>query len=216
MAKVESKPLAIYLLWIVVTAVGWLAGIFDLNTSVKTYMDVLRWLLIYLADGLLIGLVAGVGQALVLKRFTNSSSAWVSATVLGYGLAFLGGLIISVLIPSLVWLSHGEYLLPFAEPSTVSMRLSLDDLFWGSILLGILQWPVLKKIIPNPSRSKGILWILATWFALGTSVFVRAFTYGSRLANFQMGVMGIVVGAITGLVLWMFLSNSQDAEPPRN
>ncbi len=216
MAKAGSSPLTIYLLWIVVTAIGWLAGIFSLDASAKTYMDIIHLLPIYFADGLLIGLVVGIGQALVLRKFMNPIYTWVLATTFGYVLAFITGSVVSVLIPSLVWFSHGEYLLPFAVPSTVSIRLSADDLFYGGILLGVIQWPVLKKIIPSPDRNKGILWILTTWFALGMTMFVRAFTYGNWLANFQKGAMGIVVGAISGLVLLMFLSNSQVAEQAGN
>jgi hypothetical protein len=171
-------------------------------------MDIIFLLPVYLADGLIIGFLAGTGQALVLRKFTASISPWVWSTVLGYGLAFLGSLIISVLIPSIVWIFQGEYLLPFVEPSTATIFLNMDDLFWGGFLIGFIQWRALKKIIPNPNRNKGILWVLATWFVFGTSVFIRAFTYGNFLDKFQMGIMGIVMGITTGLILLVFLQNS--------
>jgi hypothetical protein len=85
----------------------------------------------------------------------------------------------------------------------------MDDLFWGGFLIGVIQWPVLKKIIPNPSRSKAVLWVLANWFVFGSSLFVRAFTHETSLTSFQMALMGIVMGAVTGGILLIFLSNSQ-------
>jgi len=209
MAKIKSNPFVIYVLWIIATMIGWLAGIFSLDSNAETYMDVIRLLPIYFADGLLIGLAVGIGQAFVLKRFIGLISAWVWATALGYGLAFLMGLIVSVLIPSIVWMFQGAYLLPIIEPSTTTIFLNMDDLFWGGILIGAMQWPILRKFIPSPNRNKAILWTLATWFVLGVSVFVRALTYRNFLAEFQMGIMGIVMGIATGLVLLVFLSSSE-------
>lgn len=204
-AKTQPKRLAIYLLWILATTIGWSAGLFNLDFEAKTYLDVLRLLPIYLIDGLLIGFIMGIGQELVLRRFTHLSWEWVRATVLGYGLAFLMGAIVSVLIPSLVWLSHGEYLLPFINASTISIWLNIDDLFWGGILIGALQWPVLKKIIPNPTSKKGLLWVLVTWLVLGASVYVRIFTHGNFLREFQRGIMGMFIGIVTGVILLAIL-----------
>ncbi|HSL43841.1 MAG TPA: hypothetical protein VK897_10440 [Anaerolineales bacterium] len=205
MATVKPKPLMIYMLWVAVTTIGWLFGIFNLDSDVKTYMDVIRLLPLYLADGLLIGLAVGVGQALVLRTFTDSTSGWVRATVLGYGLAFLGGIVVSVLIPTIVWLSQGDYLLPVREPSSTTMILNRHDIFWGGFLIGSIQWPLLSKIIPNPNRSKAVLWMLTNWFVLGISIFVSAFTHMTMLEKFQMGLVGTVMGIVTGWVPLAFL-----------
>jgi hypothetical protein len=207
-SKTQSNRLAIYLLWILATTLGWSAGVFDLDSTAKTYMDVVRLLLIYLADGLLVGFVLGVGQALVLRKFAPSNWDWVRVTALGYGLAFLMGLLVSVSIPSIIWGLRGEWLLPFARPSTVSIWFNMDDLFWGGFLIGPIQWRVLKKIVPNPTRSKAILWMLVNWFVLGISMFIRAFTHDTIFANFPMPMMGMVMGAVTGVVLLTFLSDS--------
>jgi hypothetical protein len=208
----QSNQFAIFLLWILATAIGWSAGVFDLNSTAETYTDVARLLLIYLGDGLLIGFVLGIGQALVLKRFTRLNWEWAKETVLGYGLAFLMGLVVSISIPSIIWELRGEHLFPFAQPSTVSIWFNMDDLFWGGFLIGPIQWQVLKTIIPNPSREKALLWMLANWFVFGSSLFVRAFTHGTTLASFQMTLMGIVMGIVTGGILLTFLSNSHLAE----
>jgi hypothetical protein len=210
--KAQPNRSALYLLWILATTIGWSAGVFGLNSTAKTYMDVARLLLIYLADGLLIGLVLGIGQALVLRKFTLLNWEWVRVTVLGYVLAFVIGLLVSISIPSIVWGLQGEYLLPFTQPSTVSIWFNIDDLFYGGFLIGPIQWRVLKQIIPNPKRSKAILWMLVNWFAIGVSMFIRAFTHETLLANFLMPTMGIVMGMVTGAVLLTFLSNSDSVE----
>jgi len=210
MANAKTNRFITYLLWVLATTIGWSAGVFNLDSTAKTYMDVVLLLVIYLADGLLIGFVLGIGQALVLRRFTHLNWEWIRATVLGYGLAFLMGLIVTISIPSIVWGLKGEYLLPFSQPSTVSIWFNVDDLFWGGFLIGPIQWWVLKKIIPTPNRNKAILWMLGNWFVLGISLFIRAFTHQTMFANFQMGLMGIAMGIVTGAILLSFLSNSTE------
>jgi hypothetical protein len=212
MAKTKPNQFAIYLLWILATTIGWSAGVFDLDFTAKTYIDVLHLLPIYLVDGLLIGFVLGIGQALVLKRIAPLNWSWVRVTVLGYGLAFFTGLIVSICIPSILWGLQGESLLPFAQPSTVSVWFNMDDLFWGGFLIGPTQWRVWKKIIPDPKHKKAILWMLVNWFVLGVSMFIRAFTHETLLANFPMPMMGMVMGAVTGVVLLTFLSNADPIE----
>jgi hypothetical protein len=211
-SKTQSNQLSIFFLWILATTIAWSAGVFDLNSTAKTYVDVARLLLIYLVDGLVIGLVLGIGQILILRRFTHLNWDWVRVTVVGYGLAFLMGAFISISIPSIVWGLQGEYLLPFAGSSTVSVWFNMDDLFWGGFLIGPIQWHVLKKILPNPNRSKAILWMLVNWFVLGSSMFIRAFTYDTVFASFPMPMMGIVMGTVTGVVVLAFLSNSDRVE----
>jgi hypothetical protein len=207
--RVKPSPFFTYLLWALATTIGWWAGVLDLDFDAKTYLEIVRLLPIYLADGLLIGLVLGIGQALVLRRLTNFNWQWVWVTFIGYGLAFMTGLLVTTLIPSIIIrLRYGIFFLPLVEPSTVSIFLNMDDLFWGGFLIGIFQWPILKNIIPNPGWNKAVLWVLANWFVLGASIFVRAFTHETLLANFQMPVMGVVMGLLTGGILLRFLSNS--------
>jgi hypothetical protein len=146
MTKARPNLFVIYLLWIIATMVGWWVGTFDLDAEAKTYIEIARLMPIYLADGLLIGFIVGVGQAMILKRLTNLNWTWAFATILGYGLAFFAGLVISVSIPSIIIpLRYGNYLLPFKEPSTVSIWLNIHDIFWGGFLIGGVQWIVLKK-----------------------------------------------------------------------
>jgi len=212
MTKAKLNSFTVYLFWILATTVGWLAGIFNLDLTAKTYLDIIRLLPLYLMDGLFIGLVVGICQALVLRRFTDLASKWVLATTIGYVLTFGIGLIVSVLIPSIVWMLKGESLMPIAKPSSTTIWINIHDLFWGGMLIGAIQWPVLKKIIPNPSRSKGILWVLVTWFVIGASIFVGVFTHGSFPDRFQMGILGIVMGVGTGLIILAFLSNFKTLE----
>lgn len=208
-ARVKPSPFVTYLLWTLATTIGWWAGVLDLDFDAKTYLEIVRLLPIFLADGLLIGLVLGIGQALVLRRLTSFNWQWVWVTCIGYGLAFMTGLVVTTLIPSIIIrLRYGTSFLPLVEPSTVSIFLNMDDLFWGGFLIGIFQWPILKTIVPNPGWNKALLWVLANWFVLGASIFVRAFTQESLLANFQMPILGVVMGITPGGILLILLSNS--------
>ena len=139
--------MAIYLLWVIATAIAWLVGIFDLtNASAHSYVEIARLLPVYLLNGLLIGVVAGIGQALILRRFMQQASHWFWATTLGYTLAFPVSLILTVLIPAIAFPLHGEKFLPISGPSTMTIYL-MDSLFWGAFIIGVAQWQVLKQIV---------------------------------------------------------------------
>jgi hypothetical protein len=208
MKKLISHPVVFFLLWILVTMLGWSVGIFSLDRDAGTYSDVIRLLPIYFVDGLLIGLVVGIGQAFLLNTITEAASSWVWVTALGYAAAFFLGLVITVMIPAVAFGLRGNGFLPIVEPSTMTIYLNTDDLFWGALLIGFVQWRVLKNIIPNPKSSIGILWVMGTWFSVGLTFLVRAFTHNTFLDGYQMSIVGMIVGVITAVILLTSLKSS--------
>jgi hypothetical protein len=67
---------------------------------------------------------------------------------------------------------------------------------------------VLKNIIPNPKSSIGILWVMGTWFSVGLTFLVRAFTHNTFLDGYQMSIVGMIVGVITAVILLTSLKSS--------
>lgn len=211
MSNKISSLMAIYLLWVIATATAWFAGIFDLsNASAQTYLEIARLLPVYLLDGLLIGSVAGIGQALILRRFMPKISHWFWATTLGYALAFPVSLILTVLIPAIAFPLQGEKFLPFAGSSTMTIYLT-NSLFWGAFIIGVAQWQVLKQIVQKPNAKKAALWIFSSWLGCGLGIFARGWLWNVHLAGSDRVVIGIVIGMMTGLALLILLKQSDSA-----
>jgi hypothetical protein len=211
MSNKISNLMAIYLLWVIATAIAWLAGIFDLtNASAHSYVEIARLLPVYLLNGLLIGVVAGIGQALILRRFMPQASRWFWATTLGYTLAVPVSLILTVLIPAIAFPLHGEKFLPFAGTSTMTIYL-MDSLFWGAFIIGIAQWQVLKQIVQKPDAKKAALWIFSSWLGCGLGIFFRGWLWNVHLAGLDQAAIGIVMGMVTGLALLILLKQSDSA-----
>ena len=160
--KSLTDRLVFYLLWVIVIALGWVAGVLDLTLNAKTYLEVIRLIPIYLLNSLLIGLITGVCQTLILRWGIPQSLQWFWNTLLGYTLAFPAGLLIEVLILSITFPLQGADFLPLSEPSTMTLYLYPQSLFWGAFIVGLAQWPVLKRFIPGLNAKKRALWVLAT------------------------------------------------------
>ena len=199
-----------FILWAIVSALGWLAGVLDLTSNARTYLEVARLIPIYLLDGLLVGLVTGMGQALILRRVMPQSSRWFWSTLLGYALAFPAGLLIEVLIPSITFPLQGADFLPLSRPSTMTIYLYPQSLFWGAFIVGLAQWPVLKHFIPDPNAKKRALWVLATWLEPGLGIFARWFFFGVLFTDIEKLSMGVTIGVITGLALLIMTNQAED------
>lgn len=215
----KDKPLVnflvLYILWIVATALGWWAGIIDLTASnARTYLEVARLIPVYLLNGIFIGMVTGVGQMLILRKTIPKPSRWFWVTLLGYTLAFPAGVLILVLIPSIAFPLQGMDFLPLTEPSTMTFYMYPQSLFWGIFIVGLVQWPVLKCCISNPSAKKRVLWVLATWLGSGMGIFTRRLFADIPIANAEQLAIGISIGVVTGLVLMILISQIQSESNP--
>ena len=210
--RAVSTQISMYFLWILATSVGWFSGIFDLTDSIaRTYLEIVRLIPLYLAEGLLIGMVIGIGQMLILRRIMPKASPWFWATLLGYALAFPTGLLVTVLIPSIAFPLQGMHFLPLAGPSTMTIYLFPDSLFWGGFMVGILQWQVLKQIVPNPNLKKAALWIFASWLGFGLGILARGWVWDFHLPELEMGIMGLLIGLVTGLALLILIGKPESA-----
>ena len=210
-SKLLLDRLVFFILWVIVSALGWLVEVLDLTSDARTCLEVARLVPVYLLDGLLVGLVTGIGQALILRKFMPKPSRWFLSTLLGYTLAFPAGLLIEVLIPSITFPLQGADFLPLSGPSTMTIYLYPQSLFWGAFIVGLAQWPALKRFIPDPNAKKQTLWVFATWFGFGLSIFARGLFFGHPFAAVERLSMGVSIGVITGLA-FLILANQVEHE----
>ena len=201
--------LVFFLLWVIVSALAWMAGIVDLTSDARTYLEVARLIPIYLLDGVLIGFVTGISQALILGRFMPKPSRWFWSTFLGYVLALPAGLLIEVLIPAITFPLQGMNFLPLSGPSTMTIYLYPQSLFWGAFILGLTQWSVLKRFIPNPNAKKRALWVLATWLGPALGIFARSLFFSIPFITVERLSMGAAMGIVTGVVFLILTSQVQ-------
>jgi hypothetical protein len=186
-----------------------MAGTVDLTSDARTYLEVARLIPVYLLDGVLIGFVTGIGQALILQRFMPKPSRWFWRTFLGYMLALPAGLLIEVLIPSLTFPLQGMDFLPLSVPSTMTIYLYPQSLFLGAFIVGLAQWPVLKQFVPDPNAKKRMLWVLATWLGPGLGIFARWFFFDILFTDIERLSMGAALGIVTGLTFLILTSQGQ-------
>lgn len=212
--RVASNRFMIYLLWVLVTSLGWLAGIVKLGVSARTYLEIARLMPLYLAEGLLIGAVVGVGQAWVLRSFIPRISEWFWATLLGCALALPAGLVVMVSIPSIAFPLQGEAFLPLYGSSSMTIfSMYPESLFWGNFLVGIAQWRVLKQYIPDPDVKKAVLWILAPSLGSGLGICMEV-AVGIQMGWLGRTTIGAVIGMVTGLVLLMLVGKHNATKQP--
>lgn len=207
--KQFADRLVFFLLWVIVSALAWMAGIVDLTSDARTYLEVARLIPIYLLDGVLIGFVTGIGQALILQRFMLKPSRWFWSTLLGYMLALPAGLLIEVLVPSITFPLQGADFLPLAGPSTMTIYLYPQSLFWGAFIVGLAQWPVLKRFISDPNAKKRVLWVLATWLGPGLGIFARSLFFSIPFVAVERLSMGAAMGIVTGFALLILTCQAQ-------
>src|SRR5579859_7334653 len=87
--------------WVLAPALGWAAVPYFLwSWTLQTYRAAAMALLGYLLVGLLVGAATGLGQGLAMRLVGRPAAGWLLATMVGYGLALPGGLLIGLLFAS--------------------------------------------------------------------------------------------------------------------
>lgn len=213
--RIASNRFVTYLLWVLVTSLGWSAEVIRLGVSARTYLEIARLMPLYLAEGLLFGAVMGVGQAWVLRSFIPRISEWFWATLLGCALALPAGLVVMVSIPSIAFPLRGMAFLPLSGSSSMTIFfLYPESMFWGAFVVGAAQWRVLKQYIPDPDVKKAVLWILAPSLGSGLGIFAWRWLWGMQLGWLGRTTIGAVVGVVTGLVLLMLVGKHNATKQP--
>jgi hypothetical protein len=182
-AKVKRNAFGLWLGWTLATALGMLVGHLPLVPLVEN-MDV--GLLRVIAP-LFAGLLVGFAQWLVLRQYLTRCSDWVLAGGASWAAAFAIGLFV-------------------VQSLTGSSLLALIAYLIFGLIVALIQWPILRREIPNIWS-----WILANligwtlgFYASQTIVglmFGPEFYSQGLVTAISTGVSGLVAGAITGLAL---------------
>ncbi len=182
-ATVRRSGFSLWLAWTLATAAGMLLGLVPFAFFVADLDSGLVRILVPLLAGLLIGLL----QWLALRPYLTRSVDWVLTGGAGWALGFALGLLVIQAIGG--------------NP----LGALLGYLLFG-LIIGALQWPVLRREIPN-----ALPWIIASMlgWALGAylgQAVLTGLSGGEGLSQVVStmvvaGVTGLVAGAITGLAL---------------
>ncbi len=180
---------------------------------------------VYFLLGPLLGATTGIGQGLVWRLQGQPARPWLWSSVLGYGLALAGGLVIGVLIPSVAWgVRTGSFLfMPLTEPGSVFYAGFPADLIYGGFLVGLCQWAALKPRLGRSRPTMALLWVSGLWLGIGLGLFV-----GLAVATFALGwdvprgvrdvvqaaAWGATVGLVSGAVLWILQREARKGPTP--
>jgi len=194
--KVARNEFGLWLSWCLATMAGMLLGFVPIALLVSDLDLGLARVLIPLVAGFLVGFL----QWLVLRRYLTESTDWILSGGASWAAAYALGLIAVQLLAG-SWLGA-----------------VLGYLLFGAII-GLVQWPVLRREIPN-----ALSWVIASIFgwALGaylSQVVLALFSDGSPIDPLVstaviVGVTGLVAGAITGLAFVRIVRQPDRYERP--
>jgi hypothetical protein len=136
------------------------------------------------------GLLTGVVQFGLLRRYLPRIGGWVLATTAGW---LLGALLI-VLSGRLNW-------------TDASFSLDVAFILMG-LAIGVAQWPLLRRRLPRASG-----WIVANVVGWGLSGLI---TTGNTLEQFGLFTMGFLPACLTAAMLAVLIINqAEPAQPTR-
>ncbi len=219
--------LSFYLWWILASAAGLLIGTMILVLLVEVGLPVFQGyvgspLLDDVIDsalaGAIVGGVFGLAQMLVLRRRIGSSTWWVLASILGMiagGIASWASLILLGIFPGWHEIGLSSFVVSTAAALQSLLLKSTARAVFGATL-GAFQWSVLRRSVLRAGwwvLASALAWplaiVLASWIEIGldytplpswgwTLVGLLVFTVAGYIGP---AIMGIIIGAITGLVL---------------
>ena len=182
-SKVERNEFGMWLGWTLATALGMLAGFLPTILLVDWIELGLARIIIPLFAGFLVGFA----QWMVLRRYLTRCSDWILAVGAGWAIGYALGLLLIQQLTGTVLGGIVGYLL-------------------FGVVVGLIQWPVLRREIPNL-----LSWVLAStigWTAgfYTSQVLLDLFFQGGLIApvvstSLLSGISGLIAGAITGLAL---------------
>ncbi|HZD56784.1 MAG TPA: hypothetical protein VE136_08685 [Anaerolineales bacterium] len=181
--KVARNEFGMWLEWTLATAIGMLLGYLPSITLV----DLVDVRLGRVVIPVLAGLVVGLSQWIVLRRYLTECSDWILAGGAGWAAGYALGLF---LINSLTGTLVGGF---------------LGYVLFG-VIIALFQWPVLRREIPN-----ALTWVLASVIGWSAGLYLSQVSLNiifsgpsidpAASTSVIAGTSGLVAGAITGLAL---------------
>jgi len=208
--QIVSMKQVHWLGWLLVSIAGWTAGsVYASGGDVRSFSEIVGLFPPLIINGLLIGIISGVGQMVVLQRiYSRNEKKWLIATIIGGTLLAPVGLAIVTMI---AWISFRLQGQPFlSEGVTMFFNPSPMYIVIGGFVLGWAQWIALRNILAERGAKICTLWVLGTWAGIGIGVFIGMFARGhlfnlSVLAQQVIGnaITGAIIGVVTGTILFI-------------
>lgn len=176
-----SIPIAFAISWTLISLVVKVVGS-TIQAGGQTHITE-DFLLTYIF-GPTLGLVIGLLQYLLLRRYLPRIVWWIAATTVGYSLGQIVGYTLTTNLYGAV------------DVRTVWFKTLMTTLAGGA--MGLAQWLVLRKCVRQST-----LWILANvfgWVVLGWGMS----TLSNQMVIPAVGIL-LVPGITTSLALWYFL-----------
>lgn len=181
--KVERNAIGLWLGWTLATFLGMLLG----HLSLIPLVDRIDLGFARIISPLLGGGLVGFAQWLVLRGYLTRSSDWILAGGAGWAAAYAIGLLIVHNLSGSIIVGLVAYVL-------------------FGVIVALLQWPVLRREIPNIWP-----WILANVLGWTFAYFISQYLIGlwfepgsynqTFVTAILSGVSGFAAGAVTGLAL---------------
>jgi hypothetical protein len=190
--KIARSGASLWLGWTLATTAGMLAGFIP----PALLFDALDLGLARVLVPILAGLFVGFFQWLVLRQYLVDSQDWIFSGGAAWAAGYAAGLLVVE-----------------AMRGTGFLGGLLAYILFG-IIIGVFQWPVLRREIPNI-----VPWVLANVVGWGLGALISQFVVYSLVAEADIaasagyqaitsgaatGLTGLVAGAITGLAfVWI-------------
>jgi hypothetical protein len=156
--------------------------------------------------GLAAGLLIGVAQWLVIRRHVPRAFHWVWKTAIGSSIGYAGSLTLFN-----AFLVLGD---PIDKGEPLGAVLMIVVELWLGLILGtaiaVMQWTILRRVARGARRwigANGLAWAPGLYIAIWPR---QTLVNGGYLTLLLYGSLGgLLVGAVTGLVL-LWLLNHQE------
>jgi hypothetical protein len=198
-AKVEKNELGLWAGWVLATAGGMLLGFLP----AKLIADALGLGVAQVLVPLLAGALIGFLQWLALRRYLVGSVDWIFTAGAGWAIGYALGLL---LVQQLG-----------AQVSAGGFWLALISYLLFGLIIGLVQWPVLRREIPNLAA-----WIIANMIGWTVGFFLATLAEFFLYSNFRLEpwlismivrtLSGLVAGGIVGVALvWIVRKPEADS-----
>jgi hypothetical protein len=150
-----------------------------------------------------LGLFVGIFQYVILQRYVKISLDWVLISTFSYAIGSALAFLLSVSSAALLWPDI------FLKPDTTFLLTPvLEIMLIGGGLAGLVQAYLVKSKYDFMLQNKRaiMLWVLASALSWGLGFFASLYTRDANLPlHLQSGASGLVIGAITGMILLLLL-----------
>jgi len=197
-----NEKFRLWFLWTLSYGIGWfLIGSPSLivrNTNINSWEIVQKTAWDILIGALILGLATGLIQFLIMRFDMTIKPQWIFVFTMSHGIGLSAGFLISVLILAYPILFSNSWQGFLITPFPIMM-------FIGGGISGAIQSLAIKRE-GYLKKYAVTLWVAINALGWGAGFFASAYGLAANIPlNGQSGLIGLAIGAITGLFLFLTL-----------